>query len=225
MFFKIFGIAVPRCADDVPSRAPVASGASAASSTRSGHDASCHTIQLKIKKIESGSVLALLKTIKINSKTIPVFPRFCCDFGCKMHPRCAKRSPRGAKRGIRWAKIAFKMDRARATMVPRWHQDGQEKWKMSEERGNIGKHERKMTLVYCKSAKKDWAGQSIRWMANNCDLICWNSGVLYLSFRIYFFQSCLHFVSICRQLKFNALALVDVLSVPLLNQVYGFGLL
>ena len=34
----------------------------------------------------------------------------------------------------------------------------------------------------------------------------------------YIFQSCLHFVSICRQLKFNALALVDVLSVPLLNQ-------
>ena len=40
-----------------------------------------------------------------------------------------------------------------------------------------------------------------------------------------FVQSCLHLVSICRQLRFNALALVDVLSVPLLNQVYGVGLL
>ena len=46
-------------------------------------------------------------------------------------------------------------------------------------------------------------------------------GVLFV-FQNIFFQSCLHFVSICRQLKFNALALVDVLSVPLLNQVYGF---
>ena len=46
-------------------------------------------------------------------------------------------------------------------------------------------------------------------------------GVL-LVFDDIFFQSCLHFISICRQLKFNALALVDVLSVPLLNQVYVF---
>ena len=42
----------------------------------------------------------------------------------------------------------------------------------------------------------------------------------FLVFQNVLFQSCLHLVSICRQLKFNALALVDVLCVSWLNQIY-----